>query len=156
MVMGGNGGSFPVEPSRRSELMLRGWVARWWKKRLPASMRSLLLALAGSPTTSMRTRIKVGWGILRLVWWNQRLGFILLLGVALLFGVLLSPVTSDFSNLQTSDAANYVTLGASLLLVFVFCSFTDSDRKRRFEGYPSRLFTLPVSTGILIAAPVLF
>jgi hypothetical protein len=94
--------------------------------------------------------------ILLLSWWNHRLGFTLLWALALTCSFLLSPVTSSLSDRYTADAISYVPMGLSLFLAFVFCSFTESDRKGRFEGYPARLFTLPVSTGILITAPVIF
>ena len=47
-------------------------------------------------------------------------------------------------------------MGLSLFLLFVFCNFTESNRRGRRAGFPSRLFTLPVPTRTLIAAPVLF
>jgi len=104
----------------------------------------------------MRTRIHSGWTIFRLIWWNHRLGFGSLLALALICGFVLFPVTSSLSGQPASDATIYLPMGLSLFLVFLFCGFTESDRKGNFEGYPSRLFAVPVATGILITAPMLF
>jgi hypothetical protein len=115
-----------------------------------------LLVLAKNQSVNMRTRINAGWTIFRLIWWNHRLGFGLLLALALICGFVLFPLISSFSGGPASDATIYLPMGLSLFLVFLFCGFTETDRKGNFEGYPSRLFTLPFSTGILITAPVLF
>ena len=44
----------------------------------------------------------------------------------------------------------------SLILVMAFCNFTDRDRGKTFAGFPRRLFTLPVSTWLLVTCPMLF
>jgi hypothetical protein len=47
-------------------------------------------------------------------------------------------------------------LGLSLAASFVLFKFTESDRRERFTGFPSRLFTLPVRTIWLLTWPMLY
>lgn len=47
-------------------------------------------------------------------------------------------------------------MSLSLAVVFSLFKFTESDRKQRFTGFPSRLFTLPVRTWQLVLSPMLF
>src|SRR5258708_4506674 len=57
---------------------------------------------------------------------------------------------------DSADLLAYLPMGLSLFVTFVLCNFTESDRKGRFDGFPSRLFTLPVATRTLVLAPMLF
>ena len=47
-------------------------------------------------------------------------------------------------------------LGLSLAASFILFKFTESDRRARFTGFPSRLFTLPVRTIWLLTWPMLY
>jgi hypothetical protein len=47
-------------------------------------------------------------------------------------------------------------LGLSIAASFVLFRFTESDRRERFTGFPSRLFTLPVRTIWLLTWPMLY
>ncbi|PYK58334.1 MAG: hypothetical protein DME21_15910, partial [Verrucomicrobia bacterium] len=47
-----------------------------------------------------------------------------------------------------------VLLGLSLLVTLAMFAFAESSRLRGFSGIPSRLFTLPVRTGQLVALPM--
>jgi hypothetical protein len=47
-------------------------------------------------------------------------------------------------------------LGLSLAAAFVLFKFTDSERRERFTGFPSRLFTMPVRTIWLLTWPMLY
>ena len=49
-----------------------------------------------------------------------------------------------------------VLLGLSLAACFVLFKFTESDRRERFTGFPSRLFTLPIRTIWLLTLPMLY
>lgn len=47
-------------------------------------------------------------------------------------------------------------LGLSLAAAFVLFKFTESERRERFTGFPSRLFTLPVRTVSLLTWPMFY
>ncbi len=47
-------------------------------------------------------------------------------------------------------------MGLSFAASFLVFKFTESDRRQRFNGFPSRLFTLPVSTTWLVTVPMLY
>jgi hypothetical protein len=47
-------------------------------------------------------------------------------------------------------------MGLSLAASFVLFRFTESDRRGRFNGFPSRLFTMPVRTVWLVTLPMLY
>lgn len=50
----------------------------------------------------------------------------------------------------------FLLLGLSLAAAFVLFKFTESERRERFTGFPSRLFTLPVRTIWLLTWPMFF
>jgi hypothetical protein len=90
------------------------------------------------------------------MWWNRRGGFRTLAALALGCGVFFQLAASHISSHDALDALGYFPMGLSLFLTFAFCSFTEPDRRGRFEGFPSRFFTLPVATRTLVVAPVFF
>ncbi|HWV99120.1 MAG TPA: hypothetical protein VNZ64_05440 [Candidatus Acidoferrum sp.] len=47
-------------------------------------------------------------------------------------------------------------MSLSLAAVFILFKFTESDRRERFNGFPRRLFTLPVRTMWLATLPMLY
>jgi hypothetical protein len=61
-------------------------------------------------------------------------------------------------SLRQSEVARtlaYMAFALSLFCIFAVSNFTEADRRERFFGFPSRLFTLPASTFFLIAWPML-
>lgn len=100
--------------------------------------------------------IRLGWTIAQAIWLANRRSFVALVAAAGICGVLFrTPGLVSWSS-DALNALGYIPMGLSLFLTFVFCGFNESDRKERDSGFPSRLFTLPVATRTLIAAPVLF
>jgi hypothetical protein len=59
-----------------------------------------------------------------------------------------------FNFVVQADALNVTLTFASLLIVFAIFNYTEYDARRDRAGFPDRLFTLPVSTLLLVAAPV--
>ena len=104
----------------------------------------------------MSASAQPGWTIIRSIWWRHRRGFGGLLALALVGAGVFQIAAPHFSHGEGWDAVGYLSMGLSLFLTFAFCGFTESDRRARFEGYPSRLFTLPVKTRTLVGAPILF
>lgn len=47
-------------------------------------------------------------------------------------------------------------MGLSFAASFIVFKYTESDRRQKFNGFPSRLFTLPVSTLWLVTVPMLY
>jgi len=100
--------------------------------------------------------IRPAWTIGRSIWLARRAGFLALLSAPLICGWLFHLSSRAFLEGDGPDLLGYLPMGLSLFLTFVFCNFTESDRRGRFDGFPSRLFTLPVSTRTLIATPIVF
>ena len=100
--------------------------------------------------------IRPAWTITRAMWSAQRMAFLGLLMAAFVCGLLFHWVRLVIQDPDGLDAVGYLPMGLSLFLTFVFCNFTESDRRDRCEGFPMRLFTLPVPTWLLVLAPVLF
>src|SRR5688572_6156950 len=88
------------------------------------------------------------------MWLSKRMGFVALLLVALVWSVLLR-FTAPRLGADAQGALSYLPMALSLFLGFIFCTFTETDRRGRLEGFPARLFTLPVRTRVLIGAPIL-
>jgi hypothetical protein len=57
---------------------------------------------------------------------------------------------------DAGDMLGYLPMGLSLFLTFVLCNFTESEQRGRLDGFPARLFVLPVSTATLVASPLIF
>src|SRR5690242_1024225 len=113
------------------------------------------------------------------IWRKNRHGFLLLF-VFLLFCAGLGRLAAHFAaqaaqlaataspdatelleaNTRASDLREFaigwsgVLLGLSLLITLVVFALAESTALRGFSGVPSRLFTLPVQTGQLIAVPM--
>lgn len=83
----------------------------------------------------------------------KRHGLAALLVFSVIWSVLLR-ATQSHVGADAQGALSYLPMALSLFLTFVFCTFTESDRRGRFESFPSRLFTLPVQTRTLVAAPI--
>src|SRR5687767_7735672 len=49
---------------------------------------------------------------------------------------------------------SFLPMVGSLFFLFVVFKCTESDRRNRSSGFPSRLFTLPVSTWMLVSCPM--
>src|SRR5258706_9060730 len=90
------------------------------------------------------------------MWLAHRRGFLAVLSATLFCGLAFPIVRPHLHDADALSALGYVPMGLLLFLTFVFCGFTDSDRRARLTGFPSRLFSLPVSTRTLISTPILF
>lgn len=88
------------------------------------------------------------------MWLAKRMGFVALLLVALVWSVLLR-FTAPRLGADAQGALSYLPMALSLFLGFILCTFTETDRRGRLEGFPARLFTLPVRTPLLVGAPLL-
>jgi hypothetical protein len=85
----------------------------------------------------------------------QRAGFLAVFGAVLVCAAvkwMLFPTGSNEAFLNVCIPL----LGLSLAAVFVLFKFTESDRRERFNGFPRRLFTLPVRTVWLVTLPMLY
>jgi hypothetical protein len=96
------------------------------------------------------------WTIARSMWLAQRPRFLALLCAAVVCGWFFHLVPLASQKSDGMDLLAYLPMGLSIFLTFVFCNFTESDRRGRFDGFPSRLFALPISTRTLLIAPMLF
>ena len=85
----------------------------------------------------------------------QRHGFLALLGAMLLCA---AAGRTPFATSSQEVFSNICVtlLGVSLAAVFILFKFTESDRRERFNGFPRRLFTLPVRTSWLVTLPMLY
>ncbi|MEW6303831.1 MAG: hypothetical protein AB1705_10195 [Verrucomicrobiota bacterium] len=92
----------------------------------------------------------------RAQWLKNRRMFLGVFATALLCGLFNLAADTPPGSVGGFDFFAYAPLGASLFLIFHYCSLTESDPRGRFTGFPARLFTLPVSTALLVTAPMLF
>jgi hypothetical protein len=90
------------------------------------------------------------------MWTARRHFFLALLGAPLVCGWLFHFLPPAFLQGDGSNFLGYMPMGLSLFLTFVACNFTENDRRGRLDGFPSRLFTLPVPTRALVLAPIAF
>jgi len=96
--------------------------------------------------------LAIGWEI----WQSHRRGFLAVLA-AVPLGAILGRVYAESLRPGTLfHALSFLPLAASLFATFVFFNYTEADRRGRFVGFPSRLFTLPASTWLLVTCPVAF
>jgi hypothetical protein len=100
--------------------------------------------------------LRSGWTIARSMWQVRQPAFLALVLAPLLYGWFLHMTPASVLSRETSTTLGSLLMGLSLFLTFVCCNFTENDRRERLDGFPARLFTLPVATGILVAAPLLF
>jgi hypothetical protein len=100
--------------------------------------------------------IRPAWAITRSAWLAHRKNFLVLLSAPLVCGWLLHASSSTFLKSESAAALAILLVGFSLFLTFVFCNFTESDKRGRSDGFPVRMFTLPVSTRTLVLVPVGF
>lgn len=96
--------------------------------------------------------VAVAWEIYR----PQRGAFVSLFGVLLICAAFrwLAPGSGTKDGWFPNCCV--LLLGLSLAASFVLFKFTESDRRERFTGFPSRLFTLPVRTIWLLTWPMLY
>lgn len=100
--------------------------------------------------------IRPGWTIARSMWLARRPDFLVLGSAPFVCGWLFHLAPTSFTADGAASTVGFLLMGLSLFLTFVFCNFTEQDRRGRLDGFPSRLFTLPVATRTLVAAPLLF
>ena len=79
--------------------------------------------------------IRPAWTIGRSIWLARRAGFLALLSAPLICGWLFHLSSRDFLEGDGPDLLGYLPMGLSLFLTFVFCNFTESDRRGRFDGF---------------------
>ena len=96
--------------------------------------------------------IRSAWTIIWAIWRRHQRSIIGLLAITFLFGWIFRATPGS----EVIQTIGNLGMGLSLFLTFVICGFTEGDRKARSWGFSARLFTLPVSTPTLIAAPMLF
>ena len=87
-------------------------------------------------------------------WQVNRRAFLTLTGVLLLAAAAAHAWSPTLRGSEVARTVAYMTFGLSLFCVFGFANFTESDRRGRRAGFPSRLFTLPVSTLGLVTWPL--
>ena len=87
-------------------------------------------------------------------WQVNRRAFAVLAGALLLAAAAAHGVGPAFRESELVKPLGYVSFALSLFCVFGFANFTESDRRGRRAGFPSRLFTLPVSTWDLVTWPL--
>jgi hypothetical protein len=97
-----------------------------------------------------------GLTLARGIWLANRCGFLGVIAAVLVLALGYRLAGAAAWERGTQDASSYLPMGFSIFLIFVFCNFTESDRRARFTGFPSRLFAYPVPTRTLVAAPILF
>jgi hypothetical protein len=100
--------------------------------------------------------MRPAWMIARSMWSIRRTGFLALLSAPLAFGWVFHLLPPNAVDGGESGLLGFLPMGLSLFLTFVFCGFTESNSRGQSEGFPSRLFTLPVATRILIRTPIAF
>ena len=98
----------------------------------------------------MRASTQPGWMIVRSIWWRHRLGFWGLLALAMVGAGVFQIAAPRIAHREGWEGLGYLPMGLSLFVTFAFCGFTEPDRRARLEGYPSRLFSLPVKTRTLV------
>jgi hypothetical protein len=103
-----------------------------------------------------RQAIRSAWTIARSIWLARRFGFVALLSAALVCGWLYHLLSPALLKGEGADLLGYLPMGLSIFLTFVLCNFTENDRRGRLDGFPSRLFTVPVTTPTLVAGPIVF
>lgn len=103
-----------------------------------------------------RFAVRPAWTIARGIWSNGRWGFCALLAVGVIWGLAARITIAVFQNHVVLQVATVMAATMALLVTFLLCNFTETDRRERHSGYPARLFVLPVHTRTLIGAPVLF
>ena len=96
------------------------------------------------------------WTIAHRIWRDGRWGFCALVAMAVLWAVAVHITVAVFQNHVVLQIATMVATTFALLLTFLLCHFTETDRQERRSGYPARLFVLPIHTRTLIGAPVVF
>ena len=96
-----------------------------------------------------------------LIWeiWRRNRGALWPVLAAFLFAVLTNVlfhtvIPSTDSARGMIGAINGILLAVSLMFVFGVFNFTESNSAREWTGFPYRLFTLPASTLLLVAAPI--
>src|SRR6185436_19535597 len=97
-----------------------------------------------------------GWTIARSMWLARQPAFVGLVAAPLLCGWLFHLAPASFLSRESAGTLGKLLMGLSLFLTFICCNFTENDRRERLDGFPARLFTLPVATVTLVAAPLLF
>ena len=96
------------------------------------------------------------WNLARSIFMAQRHGFFAL-GVAVLAcGWGFHSIPPSWQRGEIGDLLAFMPMGLSLFLTFIFCNITGGDPRNRFDGFPRRLFTLPLSTPKLVLTPMLF
>lgn len=100
--------------------------------------------------------IRPAWTIVQRIWIDRWWGFCALAAVASVSYLGLRISGAVFAREPVAHVVIIMTMGLSLLFVFLLCNFTEADRKERRSGFPARLFVLPVPTRTLVAAPILF
>lgn len=102
------------------------------------------------------TRLKPAWSIACAMWMGHRRGFAAVLSATILCGLVFRIVGQNVRDAETRDSLGFIPMGLLLFMTFILCGFTETDRRARFTGFPSRMFTLPVPTLTLTVTPVLF
>jgi len=90
--------------------------------------------------------LRSGWTIARSMWQVRQPAFLALVLAPLLYGWFLHMTPASVLSRETSTTLGSLLMGLSLFLTFVCCNFTENDRRERLDGFPARLFTLPVAT----------
>lgn len=94
----------------------------------------------------------IGWEI----WQSHRRGFLAVLAAIPLGAILSHAFAESLRPGALFHALSFLPLAASLFATFVFFNYTEADRRGRFVGFPTRLFTLPASTWLLVTCPVVY
>jgi hypothetical protein len=95
--------------------------------------------------------IALSWEILRqrrrLVWW--------VLGIVCACALLARVISGRPGVFENIEPVFWLSMLASLFLVFALVNCGESSVARNWHGFPYRLFTLPVPTWLLVASPML-
>jgi hypothetical protein len=91
----------------------------------------------------------------RQLWRRHRLGLAAVLLYVLIMAVVFSALPSGEDKAQHAAVASIQFVAGLIYVAAVFAYGFDTRLEAPQSGFPARLFTLPVPTGVLVAAPML-